>query len=208
MAQVSSLHPAPETPAPSRRERQRLETRNRLYEAAVAEFREQGFPKAQIETIAARAGVARGTFYFHFPTKEHVLLELQRRHQAAIVARFRAVPEGAGSVTAFLSGVIEAMAADAASLGDPALAREIVAMYVRAPRHLELAHEPLVVALVDWFADAQERGQLRSDLAPEEIADVFLTALFGFVISAVDALDDRLAEFRRIIDVFARGIAP
>jgi len=64
---------------PTRRERQRLETRGRLYEAALAEFRRVGFANAQIEAIVERAGVARGTFYFHFPTTEHVLLEFQHR---------------------------------------------------------------------------------------------------------------------------------
>ncbi len=204
-AKVTAIQPAEE---PSRRERRRLETRDRIYEVSIEEFRRVGFQRAQIETIVERAGVARGTFYFHFPTKEHVLLEMQRRHEAQIVARFSAIPERAGSVTSFLEGVIKAIAAQAAAVGDPALAREIVAMYVREPRYVELNTEPLVVALVDYFTDAQERGEVRTDFAPEEIAGVFLTALFGFVIGRVDSIDSRLEEFGRIIDVFARGIAP
>ncbi len=52
-----------------RRDRQRLETRARVYEAAVDEFRREGFARAQVDRIVAAAGVARGTFYFHFPSK-------------------------------------------------------------------------------------------------------------------------------------------
>lgn len=202
---VTALRNAEE---PSRRERQRLETRDRIYAAALEEFERVGFQRAQIETIVERAGVARGTFYFHFPTKDHVLLELQRRHQREIVERLRAIPEQAGSVAEFLESVIGAVAAHAAAFGDKALTREVVALFVREPRHLELNTEPLVVALVDWFTGAQERGEVRSDLAPEEIADVFLTQLFGFVIGAVDSIESRLGDLRRTIDVFARGIAP
>ncbi len=33
------------------------------------------------------AGVARGTFYFHFPTKEHVLAELERHEEARLVGQ-------------------------------------------------------------------------------------------------------------------------
>ena len=43
----------------------------------------------------AAAGVAHGTFYFHFPTKEHVLLELERREEARVateLARFLEAP--------------------------------------------------------------------------------------------------------------------
>ena len=36
---------------------------------------------ADVGSIAAAAHVARGTFYFHFPTKEHVLAELTRREE-------------------------------------------------------------------------------------------------------------------------------
>jgi AcrR family transcriptional regulator len=202
---ITAIRPPVE---PTRRERQRLETRNRIYEIAVDEFRKVGFQRAQIEKIVERAGVARGTFYFHFPTKEHVLLELQRRHQQEIVERLRAIPRRADSVAAFLEAVIEAISADAAAFGDDALAREIVAIFVRQPRHLDLNTEPLVVALVDWFTEAQERGEVRSDLAPEEIADALLTQLFGFVIGAVDSIGGRLGDLRRTIGVFARGVAP
>jgi AcrR family transcriptional regulator len=197
----------PRSPDRTRRERQRLETRSRIYQAAIAEFRRTGFQRAQVETIVERAGVARGTFYFHFPTKEHVLLEMQRRTEAEIVERLRTLGERARSVTEFLTGVIETIAAATTAVGDPALARESVAMYVRQPRYVELSSEPLVVALVDYFSDAQERGEVRADLAPEDVTAIFLTALFGFVVGAVESIEDRLDEFRRIIDVFARGIA-
>ena len=40
-----------------------------------------GANSADINAIVEAAGVARSTFYFHFPTKEHVLLELIRRDE-------------------------------------------------------------------------------------------------------------------------------
>ncbi len=61
---------------PNGREVKRQETRQRVYAAAVAEFRRAGMAAADVAVIAREAGVARGTFYFHFPTKEHVLAEL------------------------------------------------------------------------------------------------------------------------------------
>jgi AcrR family transcriptional regulator len=193
---------------PSRRERQRLETRARLYEAALAEFRRVGFANAQIETIVERAGVARGTFYFHFPTKEHVLLEFQRQQELSLAERIAALPERPESVKAFLLRVIHTISADLRTVGDPALVRELIAMFVRAPRYVDLNAEPFVVALMDYFSEAAERGEVRTDLSPEEITGVFLTTLFGFVVSAADSLEDRLQEFERAIDVFSKGITP
>ena len=54
----------------------------RLFDAAVAEIDRSGMAGADISAIAHAAGVARGTFYFHFPTKEHVLVELERDEEA------------------------------------------------------------------------------------------------------------------------------
>lgn len=51
------------------RARKRTETRERLFETALREFREIGVGASQIDRIARAAGVARGTFYFHFTTK-------------------------------------------------------------------------------------------------------------------------------------------
>ena len=59
--------------------------------AAVAEFKRSGIAAADVGAIVAAAGVAHGTFFFHFPTKEHVLLELERREEERIakqLARF------------------------------------------------------------------------------------------------------------------------
>jgi AcrR family transcriptional regulator len=73
--------------AVSGRDAQRQQTRQRVYAAALAEFKRTGMAAADVGDIAAAAGVARGTFYFHFPTKEHVLAELERHEEARLVAQ-------------------------------------------------------------------------------------------------------------------------
>src|SRR6476660_144148 len=66
---------------PSARETKRLQTRERLMGAAIAEFKRSGMANADVGAIVAAAGVAHGTFYFHCPTKEHVLFDLERREE-------------------------------------------------------------------------------------------------------------------------------
>lgn len=56
--------------------------------AAIAEFARAGMAEADVSAIVAAAGVAHGTFFFHFPTKEHVLLELERREEDRIAKQF------------------------------------------------------------------------------------------------------------------------
>jgi len=57
---------------PSAREAKRLQTRERLLGAAIAEFKRTGMADADVGSIVAAAGVAHGTFFFHFPTKERL----------------------------------------------------------------------------------------------------------------------------------------
>jgi AcrR family transcriptional regulator len=56
------------------------ETRARLLESAVSLWTERGFEHGfddtTVEEIVERAGVTKGTFYFHFSRKDDILLEL------------------------------------------------------------------------------------------------------------------------------------
>src|SRR3981081_201890 len=70
------------------RDTRALQTRHRILGAAIAEFTHSGMAGADVGAVVAAAGVAHSTFYFHFPTKEHVLLELERREEARIAAEF------------------------------------------------------------------------------------------------------------------------
>ncbi|HJV26543.1 MAG TPA: helix-turn-helix domain-containing protein [Aromatoleum sp.] len=56
--------------ADGRRERKRLQTIEHLVHTAFGLFAEHGYDKVTMEQIAARADVAKGTLYKHFPVKE------------------------------------------------------------------------------------------------------------------------------------------
>jgi len=65
-------------PQPSKRRRDPKGTRERLVRAALELFTSQGFHASTTPQIAARAGIAEGTIYRHFQSKEHLLNELYR----------------------------------------------------------------------------------------------------------------------------------
>lgn len=60
---------------PTMRELQAMDTKNLLFNTALHLFEEYGFDTVTIDNITAEAGVSKGTFYTHFPTKEAVLGE-------------------------------------------------------------------------------------------------------------------------------------
>lgn len=82
-------------PARSLKERQRLERTQLILEAAEALLIEKGYHEASIEEIAARVGIAKGTVYLHFPSKQDLVIALLDRHLAA----FRQLVDTASSAS-------------------------------------------------------------------------------------------------------------
>ena len=68
--------PSGEGEAKVPRTRRGRETRAKLIQAARAIFEADGFPDARITDIAKEAGVAYGSFYTYFPTKEAIFREV------------------------------------------------------------------------------------------------------------------------------------
>jgi AcrR family transcriptional regulator len=63
----------------SKREQAKIDRRERLYEAALQLFRTQGYEGTTVSQITRQAGLAKGTFFNYFPTKDAVLRYLGAR---------------------------------------------------------------------------------------------------------------------------------
>src|SRR5688572_4475376 len=70
-------------------------TVRKLLEAAAAEFGERGYHDAAITGITARAGVALGTFYTYFESKEELFRTLVRDMSDAVRAHVAEAVAGA-----------------------------------------------------------------------------------------------------------------
>lgn len=55
------------------RQQQAMETKEKIYRSALKVINEKGYKNISIEDITKEAGVAKGTFYTHFSTKEDVV---------------------------------------------------------------------------------------------------------------------------------------
>lgn len=187
------------TVAPSAREARRLETRARLFDAALAEISGRGLAAADVSAIAAAAGVVRGTFYFHFPTKEHVLAELERNEELRIVDELRAVAGGLDSV---LSRLVEKVLEAESRLGTVVF-RDMLGMHFAShPADDKLAQHPLLEFLVGVIGRAQRAQDVLADADPGELGMFFLTGLFALL--ATGAHDAEL--LRRYVTTIVRGM--
>lgn len=219
------------------REAQRRRTRQRVYAAALAEFKRTGMAAADVGDIAAAAGVARGTFYFHFPTKEHVLAELERHEEARLVAQLskflteleaRSGPPPAGQTAedppdrplrggflpAALAEVVRLLTAMERRVGKT-LFREMLGLHFssRRPDVLPGADKwteyPVMTVVVEAVERARERGEVHPDASALPTAQLFMVGLYAMLIASHEYPKAARAE---ILDNFMatvlRGIAP
>jgi AcrR family transcriptional regulator len=71
------------------------DTRARLFAAATELFASRGYHDATVDAIVKRAGVAKGTFFVHYATKDAVIVDLVRiQTRAARRARTTALADG------------------------------------------------------------------------------------------------------------------
>jgi len=54
----------------------KTESRNKILDSAAEYFTEHGIGETDIDEICRKAGLTRGAFYHHFPTKQQFLLAL------------------------------------------------------------------------------------------------------------------------------------
>ena len=162
----------------STRDQQREQTRRRLYESALAVFRRDGVTACRTEDIAKAAGVSRGSFYFHFPTKEHVLLERMAETEREICAVVEALPrdhpfaEVLATINVELARIWEP---------DPQLLPELAGAALRftATAMDDQEATPLRALLARRFSEAEARGELGVRLPAQLLGDFYLANLLG-----------------------------
>jgi TetR/AcrR family transcriptional repressor of uid operon len=173
------------------RDVRRLETRERVFQAAITEFKRSGVAAADIAAIVRAAGVAWGTFYFHFPTKEHALAELERREDARIAAeleRFLAGPHDAASM---LAEVVRLVLTVEQRL-ERVLFREMLALQfspVRPgvqPAPSDWSAYPVIRRMVEEIEGARDRGEVHPETNPVRAVLFFLLGLYALLITSYD----------------------
>ncbi|ONH52521.1 TetR family transcriptional regulator [Frankia sp. CcI49] len=190
------------------REAQRRATHERLFAAAVAEFERAGSAAADVGAIVRAAGVAHGTFFSHFPTKEHVVAELGQREEVRMAAEldaFLAAPRGLTELFAVVTGMAVSLEERIGTL----LFRDLLALYFSPSRpELRLWPEhPVVARVIAEVGSARDRGEIDAAADPSNSATVFLLGLYALLLTQENnaARADALDQFATTV---LRGLEP
>jgi TetR/AcrR family transcriptional regulator, repressor for uid operon len=191
---------------PSAREARRLQTRERILSAAIAEFKRSGTAGADVGAIVAAASVAHGTFYFHFPTKEHVLLELERREEARVATGFARFLQNTHDLPAVLTEVVHLVTGLEERLGQQ-LFKELLALYFSPsrPDSDDWTDHRLIVLLVREIERARGDGHVHPEVDALFSATFFLLGIYG-LLTTTDDPDTRDTMLTKLLASAVRGL--
>jgi AcrR family transcriptional regulator len=167
-----------------RRARHRAEIRNRLFQAALPLFAKKGYFDTTVEDITEAADVGKGTFFNYFPTKEHILATYGDERVAAVERALGRARTTKGPVME----ILKELTSDAAgqSRQNPGVIRAIFAAHAScAPVRMGLQKRLQVSRqlLAEIFRIAQERGEVRRDFSPMELAWLAQLIVSGITMS-------------------------
>lgn len=191
----------PATPQ-THRDLQREETRQRLYLAALHVFRRDGFGPARVDDIAKLAEVSRAAFYFHFPTKEDVVLRVLDDAEARCLKAVAHL-ESPEPLRTLLERVAETWAAYWRYEEDLILDALTLDQRLRSSSALR-AH------LTGRFETAVRLGEVRSTFAPPTLTELALGMLRTVLVEWARGSRTLPLEAQALtaMRAFLRGVAP
>jgi AcrR family transcriptional regulator len=178
-------------------EAHRLAVRDALLDTTAALVAEHGLRRVTMSQIAEQTGIGRATLYKYFPDVDAILAAWHERQVTAHVkqlAEFRDRPGGAGER---LEAVLEAYAL----IHHEHHGTELAAVLHRG-EHVARAQQHLSDFVRDLVIDGAKAGDLRDDVAPDELASYALHAL-----TAASSLPSKDAV-RRLVAVTMAGLRP
>ncbi len=176
--------------------------RRRILDVAAALFLERGYSGTSLREIAAAVGMKAGSLYYHFASKEEVLLAILVRGIDVMVEAF----ESAHAATAQRDGRTRLAAHVRAHLGalfehGPYTAAHVTT-FRTAPPGVRDAIVPRRDAYESMWSDLLAELTARGELAPDTPIGLSRLTLFGAMNSAVEWFDPD----RGSLDAFAEAI--
>src|SRR5215217_5457738 len=181
-------------------EAHRAAVRDAILESTAALVAEHGLMSVTMSQIAEKTGIGRATLYKYFPDVEAILLAWHERQITGHLDHLAEVRDQAGDAGKRLEAVLEAYAFIQHELR-LAHGTELAAFLHRG-EHVAQAQQQLSVFIRDLLSEAAETGDVRDDIAPDELASYCLHAL-----AAASSLPSE-AAVRRLVTITLAGLRP
>lgn len=178
----------------------RRAVRDATLDTAAALVARHGLRSVTMSQIAESAGIGRATLYKYFPDVESILAAWHERQVGAHLGRLMAIQAQNGSARERLEAVLETYALIQHDLRE-AHATEL-AVHLHSGEHVIKAQRQLQDFLRQLLSEGAKAGELRDDIAADELASYCLHAL-----AAASSAASKPA-LRRLVAVTMAGLLP
>jgi AcrR family transcriptional regulator len=172
----------------SRIERKKAKTKEMIYQTALQLFMEKGFDNTTVDEIAAKADVAKGTFFNYFPHKEAVLMHMAELRMQQLYHNMPEILDGEASAR----GRIEKMMHIFGKINEKEKSLTRVVVFetlknyatVMGPEEKE-KYMQFPRLLRDILRQGQERGEIRDwvdvDTAARTLELIYMSTILEWV---------------------------
>ena len=186
------------------------EKRDLILKAATKVFAQNGYFQSQVADVARVAGVAAGTVYLYFKSKDDLLVSIFERSMNDVLAEGRAAIAGIGDPAVRLAKL--------AHLHLERLGRDkdlAVVFQVELRQSVKFMERFSETFLQDYFklirqaiADGQQSGAFRKDINATTATKIFFGALDEMATNWVLSRRkyDLSAEADAVVDLFINGV--
>ena len=176
-------------------EEHRRAVRDATLDPTAALVAEHGLASVTMSQIAEETGIGRATLYKYFPDVEAILVAWHARQVSGHLDYLAEVRDQAGDAGERLEAVLEAYAL----ISHEHHGTELAALLHRG-EHVARAQQQLSDFIRDLLTEGAATGDLRDDVAPDELANYCLHAL-----TAASSLPSK-AAVRRLVTVILAGL--
>ncbi len=169
-----------------------------ILETAAALVAEHGLRSVTMSRIAEETGIGRATLYKYFSDVDGILIAWHERQISRHLDSLAEVRDRAGNPGERLHAVLEAYALISHEAHGPHNSE--LAAFLHRDEHVAPARQQLRQMIRDLVAEGAKTGDLRDDVAPDELARYCLHAL-----SAAGSLPSK-AAVRRLVRVTLAGV--
>jgi TetR/AcrR family fatty acid metabolism transcriptional regulator len=191
----------------TKRQEKAIETKNRIYAAAIELMDRKGFEKITIADISRKAGVSVGAFYHYFKSKNDILAEIFRKaddyYSTQVLPRLnsntKSVPD---LIVEYFDHYAKFNLGSGVEMTQQ-LFNPKIKFFIKKSR-------PMLTILQDLISKGQEKQQIRKDATPEEISRFLFILARGIVFewSLYDGRYDLRATMRKYIEVLVSTLRP
>jgi AcrR family transcriptional regulator len=201
---------------PRRRRRRKAARPAEILDAGLAEFAEKGFAATRLDDVAIRAGIAKGTIYLYFPSKEALFEAAIRDRLLGVIEGFSASTDGfEGTTEELLRRLLTLLYARVVGSDAAVLLKVMVAEGNRFPGLVTLYHDTVLsrglTLIRAILARGIARGEVRDGPAARDprliVAPAIVAAIWTLVFAPASPLD-RNAFLEGHLDLILNGLRP